>query len=408
MLTRTLIAAVVAAALLSTTVARAESANAGLTFAEAVGLGDQLLVWSAQRDAAKAERGLSLPRVWGPLGITLSPQRRSAPDEDRGTEGSLSIQQTFPLTGVGSARRAQLDAAADARDAATSAGVLAAKLEIAAAWIDGWAARERMVTATQDVELARAVLAATERGATAGVFTAPELADARAYTSEAELALRDASGRVAETGFELARVTARAGAIEVRGDLPEAPIPEEETWAALLERARRLPAVEAKRLEARAARARAVEERATRGTQLVVGAEVFRDGPGALVGGITLGVQLPHDRGQREALAAELEARVAVAESTTLATQAAAELARTLHEVEHTGDVLAAVRDKLVPAATDAAARRQRAFEVGESTIVEMLAAQRTAVAARARRADAEAAHAWARIRAFLLIEATR
>ncbi|MBX3157938.1 MAG: TolC family protein, partial [Deltaproteobacteria bacterium] len=277
----------------------------------------------------------------------------------------------------------------------------------ARAWIAAWSARERRAAAERELELARRIARVTERGAALGVFTGPELADARAFLAEIDVRRSTVEGEVVQAGSALAKATARTGAVVADGALPEVPLPPPSARGELIARARALPAVAARQLEARAARARAVEERAARGPQLLVGAEVFRDEPGALVAGLTLGVQLPHDRGQREAREATLEARVADAEATRLAAQAASDLEHALHEVDHTAEVLAKLRDLLVPAADDAAARRRRAHELGESTIVELLSAQRTAVLAHARLTDAQAAHAWARIEAWLLLEAS-
>ena len=406
--TLAVLAALGAAAALGAPTALADPPARRLRFEQVLGLASELPSLAAVRDAARAERELELPRPWSPLSITLTPQRRFAPQGDRGMEGVIAIQQAFPLSGLADARRAQVSASAALRDADATTRLLEARLDAAAAWIDGWAARERLATATRELELARELLAATERGASRGVFTQPELADARAYVAETELQLRDAEGRVADTGFALAMALAQPGPIESDGDLPGVPLPASASWNELVARARALPAVAARQLAARAARARATEERASRGMELVLGGEVYRDGPGALAAGLTVGVTLPHDRGTREAHAAELEARLAEADGATLAMRSASELSRALHEVEHTGRVLDTIQARLVPAAIDAATRRQRAFDVGETTIVELLAARRTAVAAEARLADAQAAHAWARMRAWLLLEATK
>jgi cobalt-zinc-cadmium efflux system outer membrane protein len=165
--------------------------------------------------------------------------------------------------------------------------------------------------------------------------------------------------------------------------------------------------VAARRLVARADRARALEERANRGRQLVFGAELLRDGPAALSAIVSLGVTLPHDRGQREAELALADASEADGQAEGLAERGAIELERALHDVEHTSELLGALERDLVPAADDAARQRTRAFELGETTVVELLAAQRTALAAHARVSDAQAAQAWARVRAWLLLEAT-
>lgn len=386
--------------------AHAEDAER-LSFERALGLAHELPELVAMRQVARDERAIRLPRPWQPLEVLVTPQARIAPRSSRGIEGVLSIQQAIPLAGVNAARRSVLERQADARSARAAAMTLEARLAVASAWIAAWRARERRVTAEREYELASSIVSVTERGVRAGVFTAPELADAKAYLAEADVRRTDAEGEVTHEGFELARATARTGALLADGPLPVIPLPPATSHAQLVARARAMPAVTAKLVAARASRARAAEERATRRASLIVGAEIFRDEPGGLAVGLTAGIALPHDRGQREARQHELEAQLAEAEATQLVARGISELESALHEVQHTGEVLAKLRDVLVPAAEEAAARRQRAVEVGESTIVELLAARRTALLARARLTDAEAAHVWARIEAWLLLEAT-
>jgi outer membrane protein TolC len=378
-----------------------------ITFADALGLADQLPLLVAAREVAAAERALEVPRPWQALTLQITPQARLRPSESRGLEGGVAVQQYIPLGDARAAKRDVLARQADARVAQATAATLARRLEVAAAWIAAWTARERHVAADHELGIAREIVRVTERGLAMGVFTEPEVADAKAFLAEAELRRTDADGEIVHAGFTLARAMARPGALHAGGDLPAPPLPPATATDELLARARRMPAVAARLLSARVARARAVEERVTRGTQVILGAEIFRDEPGAMVAGLTLGVALPHDRGQREAREAELEARLADAEATQLVAQAVTELEDALHEVEHTQEVVDKLRDQLVPAADDAAARRQRAHELGESTIVELLAARRTALLARARLTDARARHAWARIAAWLLLEAS-
>ena len=255
--------------------------------------------------------------------------------------------------------------------------------------------------------LARSIAEVTERGAAAGAFTGPELADARAFVAEATVRRIDAEGMVADAAFTLAATTGRNGRVLAEGPLPAPAVPSAETWPVLVERARSLPAVTARRLAARADRARAIEEHRSRGHQLVLGGELLRDGPGALAAIATIGISFPHDRGEREVALALADAVEADGQADGLAVRAAVDLARVLHDVEHTGEVLAVLEQSLVPAADDAARRRKRAFELGETTVVELLTAQRTALAAHAQIADARARHAWARVRAWLLIQTT-
>ncbi|MDX2091390.1 MAG: TolC family protein [Kofleriaceae bacterium] len=388
--------------------AAAHADPTGVTFDEALGLTDQLPVLVVAREVAAAERTIELPRPWQPLLVFATPQLRVAPRAARGLEGGVALQQYVPLGDINGARRDVLARQADERLARAAATQLERRLEAAAAWIAAWSARERQLITEREYELARAIADVTARGLAAGVYIAPELADAQAFLAETDLRRTDVEGEVMHAGFTLARAMARTGSVRANGALPTAPLPPLLTTEELRVRARAMPAVAATRLSARVARARAAEEKATRATQVIVGAEAFRDEPEALVTGLTVGLALPHDRGERAHREALLAARLADAEAAQRVARAVTELEDALHEVEHTHEVLVKLRDQLVPAAEDAAARRKRAYELGESTIVELLSAQRTALLARARLTDAEAKHAWARITAWLLLEATR
>ncbi|MGE0398258.1 MAG: TolC family protein [Kofleriaceae bacterium] len=380
---------------------------ATISFERAIGDGGKLPELVGAIDAAAVAERAPLPRAWTPLTFTVSPAFRLAPVGERGFEGAISVQQAVPLGRPNDAKRATRDAVAARRSATAAALALELRLAAASAWIDSWAARARLANAERDLVLARSIAQATERGGNVGAFTAPELADARAFVAEAVARRVDAEGTVADTAFELAATTHHQGRILAEGSLPAPKITARSDWPELVARARRLPAVAARRLVARADRARAIEERATRGRQLVLGGELLRDGPGALSAIVTFGVTLPHDRGEREAELAIADANEADGQADGLAARGALELERALHDVEHTGELLAILERQLVPAADDAARQRTRAFELGETTVVELLAAQRTALAAHARASDAQAAHAWARVRAWLLLDAT-
>lgn len=380
---------------------------ATISFEQAIGDGGTLPELVGAIDAAGAAARVPLPRAWTPLTITFAPGFRLAPAGERGLEGGISVQQAVPLGRPNDARRATRDAVAARRSATAAALALELRLATASAWIESWAARARLASAERDLVLASSIAEATARGRSVGAFTAPELADARAFVAEAVARRVDAEGTVADTAFELAATTHHPGRVLAEGTLPGPQITARSEWPELVARARRLPAVAARRLVARAERARAIEERANRGRQLVLGGELLRDGPGALSAIATFGLTLPHDRGAREAGLALADANEADAQADGLAARGSLELERALHDVEHTGELLGILERELVPAADDAARQRTRAFELGETTVVELLAAQRTALAAHARVSDAQAAHAWARVRAWLLLEAT-
>jgi outer membrane protein TolC len=83
---------------------------------------------------------------------------------------------------------------------------------------------------------------------------------------------------------------------------------------------------------------------------------------------------------------------------------AATEMARSLHEVEHTGEVLEAIEKELVPAAEANAKARDASMRAGETTVLEVLVARRVWAAARAKQTRALAAHAWARVKVSMLL----
>jgi len=91
-------------------------------------------------------------------------------------------------------------------------------------------------------------------------------------------------------------------------------------------------------------------------------------------------------------------------EAEEAAALAATELARALHEVEHTGEILEATEKELLPAAEASARLREASMRAGETTVLEVLVARRGWAAARAKLTRARAAHAWASVKLWLLL----
>ena len=91
------------------------------------------------------------------------------------------------------------------------------------------------------------------------------------------------------------------------------------------------------------------------------------------------------DRGEREAAPRPPPPPAPRASSQEARAVAATELARSLHEVEHTGEVLAAIEKELLPAAAANAQAREASMRAGETTVLEVLVARRVWAAARAR-----------------------
>jgi outer membrane protein TolC len=376
-------------------------------FADALGLAAALPELTASRAAADATAASArdLPRRWSPLTFRLAPQLGVG--TPRGGGVRLALEQAIPLGDRRAATQATVEVTARRRAAHARALDLDARLEIAQVWIEAWAAAASLGRATEELELARTIEATTARAAAAGAVTAPEVADARALLAEAGARRLDAEGRVADTGFTLAAAIGAATATHAAGDLPAAPLPAHDRWPQLLAAAGELPATRARALEAAAQRARAVEERSLRRPELLLGLELTDDPGGDRRVAAVVGLALPmHDRGERERAEATAEALRLDGEAVALGRRARFALAQALHDVEHTGELLDHVEHALVPAVVDAARQRRRAFELGESTVLEVLASERAAVAGQRTLIEARAAHAWARTRAWLLVTA--
>lgn len=376
-------------------------------FDEATGFATVLPEVAAARDAATltATASDTLPLGWSPFTARVMPQ--IAFGQPRGEGLRVGVEQAIPLTSRRSAARAALIAESRQRAAEAAALALDARLEIAKAWIDSWAADAMLLDARRARELAREIVSVTERAAAAGEATAPELADARALLASAETAVLDAEGRARDASFRLGAAAGAPGPRRASAVLPEVVLPDGTALATRLERMEAMPAVRARRVAALAARARAAEVRAWRAPELLAGGELTLDPGGDHRIAATIGVALPaFDRGERERAQLEAEARRIEGEATAVARRARFELAQAIHDVEHTGELAAEIEHGLVPAVDDAAAKRRRAYELGESTVIEVLSAERTSIAGHQAAIAARADHAWARVRVRILLDA--
>ncbi len=313
-----------------------------------------------------------------------------------GPEVLVAVEQSFNLAGQGSARRASLAAELDEAQAAVRGERLAARLKVADAWVARWLAARLQRLADTEAQTAQSLLEKVERAARAEALTRIEVATAQAWRTETQLAVLSAEGDRFEATVRLAVALGEGPAtqLEVSAELPKVPL-------SLARDPGSSPEVVQLRAAAGAERSRAKEAQASRGLALRVGAQGSRESDGALLGALTLGLHLPmFDRAEREratleSAARRLEARAEVALLEATATQAIA-----LHEVEHSAEVLEAVRTALLPSARDAAAGTERLFERGEATVHDVFLTRRALVAAQVRLERAEATHALALIRA--------
>lgn len=327
----------------------------------------------------------------------------------RGPEFLIELTQPANLSGHSSARRDAVAAEERVLATAVDARRLERRLAAAQAWLELWAAERVHAAAAEEVQIARALRDSTERLVVAGSLTRADRAAADAYLAEAELAELGAEGERFERGLDVLAALARddQAPASTAGPLPSPELPPRETWAALVASVGSLPSVQLAALHARVEKARAIEERAARGTSAQFGLVVQRDSPGGLVlSGMARVTPALFERGERERGVVAAEADRLAGEAILSQRTARVDLQRALHEVEHTASVVEGLERGLVPASRSTAELRRRIFLQGEATLLEVLTTERAAVAAQTRLERSRAAATWARIKLWLLFRA--
>ncbi|MFO0587644.1 MAG: TolC family protein [Polyangiaceae bacterium] len=381
----------------------------GVTFDEALGFARQApIVTSVERAAQVSQEigGKVSTMASNPLVMVL-PGVRILPLAAAGPEGAIGVSQSWSLSGLGQARKDAVKAEHDTLTAEARATALMQRMHTAKEWLDLWAAQKVSAVATQEADVARDLTKLAEKAANAQAATKADTADARAYLAEAKLAVIDAEGDVFERGTELSRDIASKSAdpVAAEGELPEPALPDPATWSASLREVDSLPSVQAKALAARAEKARSEEEGAARGMHLLLGVEVRKEAPDAFLAMGTVGLTLPvFDRGERERSVSEARAARFEGEKKAEALDARTELALAFHEVQHTGEIVAAVKGELLPALLEAAEAREQLFRAGDGTMVDVLTARRRVLAAKSRLVLAQAANAWAKVKVWMLL----
>lgn len=345
--------------------------------------------------------GLGNPEVGLAAGV-----RKGEPDS--GFEGEVSIVQPIPLSSLGAERRTAARAETKVLDVQARALRLQRSLEVAEAWVLLHATQRVLEETEAAVALADEFLDGVERGSRAGIFTADEVASARAHAARARLARLDAEGEAFDRGVELARLTLHPGPLPLRtdGPLPHADLPPAMEWADRL-RPERLPPVLVPILQAEAARARLREQEvAGRTIWLGVGAAAIREAEErALVGTLSFGLPL-FERNQRERGQLLAEARAEEGRGEEARATAHTLASSLIHEVEHTEEVFRLVNDLLLPSAEERLRLIRLSFQVGETTILEVRQAQEELLDVRIRLHRAQAARALARLRLAFFLEA--
>ena len=375
--------------------------GAPITFDEALGLAAQApAVAGAEAAAANQRRiGDSVSSVIANPTLNVQPGAAKDPlDNQWKYLGETTLMQGWNLSGLPGDRKTSIRAEGDQLLAEARAAALSHRLAAAQAWMELWAAQQSLADSLQEYDLASEFSTKMARAAAAAAFTRAEAADAATYAAE---------GEVVDRGYQLAVAMGQEAekALVAAGPLPAPPAPRRADWPAILQAAGKLPAVAAHKLASDASRARDVEARSSRGWGLGTGVKGTRDYLGTWGAQAVVEFSFPiFDRGEREAAPQAAASARADGEFQEARAVAATELARSLHEVEHTGEVLEAIEKELVPAAEANAKARDASMRAGETTVLEVLVARRVWAAARQKRTRALASHAWAGVKVWMLL----
>ena len=380
-----------------------------VSFDEAIGL-------SAATPAVAGEERALAERVEGDARISdvtessrlyAMPGLRALSDEDRGFEGQVQIGHSWNLADLAGAQRRTAARERQAREARARSVALEQRLSAARAWMSMREAEAHLATAREQLALAARIVERTERARAAGVATSADVAEARAFLSQARATVLAVQGEIVDVQVSLGAALGRADVetLGTDGPLPEPPLPEPAAIEQSLADVTRMPAVEAARLAALAMHAREVELAAVRGPRLDVDLTAYRESPAGLLLFGQVGVALPlADLAARERAIAREEAALRQSEAEEAALAWRREAHRVAHEVEHTREVVRSYRDELVPALETLLAAREQQLAAGATTTLLVLEATRRLVEARASLTRAETEAAWAATRAWLLL----
>ncbi|MFO0681648.1 MAG: hypothetical protein U0234_06340 [Sandaracinus sp.] len=385
------------------------SAQATLTFDEAIGLAEDAPELQALDDALGARRRgderisdvTELSRAY------VIPGVRVLDEQDRGFEGQVQIGHSWNLAGLADARRHSARDEREALSARARAAALARRLDAAYAWIVLFRVERSLALAHEASGIAADLAERTAGAASRGVLTEADRAEADAFAAETAALELAAEGERVSARIALARAmgTDAPSELATTGELPSPPVPEPERIAAQLRDVDALPRVVAARLTAAAIRARDAELSAQAGVRLDADLIVYRESPAGLMIFPQIGLQIPMaDLAARDrSIVAE---QGTIAEGATEATRADAlrEAYEVGHEVEHARETLALLETRFVPALERLVALRARQLEVGETTVLVALDARRRLLRARDELTLAQATRAWAEVRAWLLL----
>lgn len=380
-----------------------------VTFDEALALAPQKPGAQAPGRALRARRSgdEEIAGTAQTLTLTVNPGYRFAPEGERGLEGQVNVSQGWNLADLGGARRRAAAVERSVLSAEARAAALSSRLEAARLWIDLRTLEELQSLLGEQLELARRSERLMARAAEAGVRTAMDAAEAKAYRAEVARQRFQLHTSAYRTGMNLAVAMGRddMSPLRTEGPLPQPALPEVRSFDAYMARAGELPEAAALRLAGTAARAQQVEESAAYGAVLSVGVQLQREPPAAYSALGTFSLALsPFDRGQRERSRALGRAAAFGARAAQAQLEARASLARAAQDLRTARDERELVASDWLVAAQELAARLERAVDVGEATAYELFAARRRLIEVQSLLVRARSEVAWAEVRLWLLM----
>lgn len=337
--------------------------------------------------------------------LRVSPGARSSPDP--GPQIQLSIEQGWSLGGLGGARRAAAQAERHTAAAALESLALSRGLSAAQAWTQLWGLERLVAEANADVALAEELASRVARLAQAGERTEAEAAEAKAFRGEAEALRVDVEGRRFEAMLNLAEITARALGPELRTIGEPDFGTNTATTAELIAAIAQAPELQEASAAARSFEAHQEELAASQSPQLLTGLSWAREGSGAQIGLLTLGLRLPiFEADERGRSRASYEAELARAQVAEVRRQSAHRLLLANHEVEHAREKELVLRSSLLTAAEAAEESTARAEQAGTATLLELLWAKRRSGSARRALIEQQAYRIYAQAQLALLLGA--
>lgn len=373
-----------------------------IKFQEALDLVDASpVVQAAERvaDQRRAE-GDDVSRLTANPLLQVQPGGRRMSAGGTGAELYLGLSQRLNLGGFGKKRKASVAREVEQDAALSNVTRQQVRLSVAAAWLARWSAQAAIDIAAHEQRLAEELEQRLERTLAAGEATRVDLAMATAWRAESALRTLSAEGEAFESGIELARAlgVAPESPQQVAADLPSIDLPEQQTMLATLHDVAAAPQLVAAEAQRATEQARLEEVSAARAPQLAVGALGWREGAGDFAAVATFELEIPlFDRGQRER--ATQAAAIARAEGDALEAALLARSARalSLHEVEHSRQVLETVEQKVLVAAEALAEAQRIRLEAREATTQEWVLARRAVLTAKLEAIRARADHMYAR-----------